>query len=219
MRVQDAVIKSSPARHRLRGRLVAFGAGIAAAVLAVITLNMSGVIGERSVTPPVNNRPVSAGAADSDGVELESEPGEPCPGAKRHSLPELAALADVPVWMPNSTVASPTTFDGAWTCIGGNTPLLTFGPVMVSFESGWGDVDAQEKWTGMVEEFGEGRVETILGEPALVEPVTADAPKGQVLLIVNGDTLIRVLGDGSVPVSQLADVARSIDLETPVTPN
>jgi hypothetical protein len=36
-----------------------------------------------------------------------------------------------------------------------------------------------------------------------------------VLLVVDG-VLIRVLGDGSLPVDQLVDVAQSINLERPV---
>lgn len=105
--------------------------GVVAVALGVATL-MTGLLGESDVTPAAGSQPVSAGPADSDGIELEIEPGEPCPRAKRHSLSELAALADVPVWMPNAPVASPKTFDGAWMCRGGDTPVLAFGPVMVS---------------------------------------------------------------------------------------
>jgi hypothetical protein len=141
--------------------------------------------------------------------------GEPCPDARRYSLEDLAARADAPIWLPDTQVASRATLTGAWTCAGGDTPILSFGQLIVSYEPGWSDVDVEEKWTELVKELGEGSVQTIQSRPALVQPVTQASPRGQVLLVVDG-VLIRVLGDGSLPVEQLVDVARSIDLEHPV---
>jgi hypothetical protein len=85
----------------------------------------------------------------------------------------------------------------------------------VTYEPGWTGVDVNEKWGELVDELGEGYVQTIQGQHALVQPDTKASPRGQVLLVVDG-VLIRVLGDGSLPVDQLVDVAQSINLERPV---
>ena len=146
-----------------------------------------------------------------DSVALPVRPGEPCYGAEPHSLHNLAAIADVPVWLPDAAAASEASFTGAWTC-GGGIPLLTFGPVTVSYESGYG---TPLDWERKARDSG-GEVRTILGETGLVERATGAHIKGQVMVVINGNVLVRVLGEPSVPSEDLVAVADSIDLDDPI---
>jgi hypothetical protein len=201
-------------RSRFRPRYVALIGGAAAAASVVATLNVAGLLGADPTSTPTPRGSVGLdGKADS--LLLPTKPGEPCPDAHKFSLGDLAARADAPIWLPHSDLASPATLTGAWTCAGGDTPVLTFGKLVVTYEPGWTGVDVNEKWGELVDELGEGYVQTIQGQHALVQPVTKASPRGQVLLVVDG-VLIRVLGDGSLPVDQLVDVAQSINLERPV---
>ncbi len=159
----------------------------------------------------VETAPAAEGSGDS--IALPARPGEPCWHAQRRSLEGLAAVADVPVWMPHTARASTETLTGAWTC-GADTPFLTFGPVTASYESGYStplDWERKAKDTG-------GYVETILGRPALVDPAEADEPTGEVMVIVDDGVLIRVIGDRDVPAADLVEVANSIDLAVPLAP-
>ena len=150
-------------------------------------------------------------SVDQDSIVLPAEPGEPCWSAERHSIEELAALADVPVWLPDAEAASEASFTGAWTC-GGDTPFLTYGPITVSYESGYG---TPLDWERKALDSG-GEVRTILGEPGLLTRSTGANVKGQVMVVINGDILVRVLGEPSVPSKDLVAVADSINLGDPV---
>ena len=167
--------------------------------------------GER-VAPVEGKTEVEKPVDHPDSIVLPAEPGEPCWSAKRHSIEELAALADVPVWLPESEPASKATLTGAWTCGGGDTPVLTFGPITVSYESGYG---TPLDWERKANDSG-GEVRTILGEPGLLMPSTGPNIKGEVMVVVNGDILVRVLGEPSVPSDDLVAIADSIDLDDPV---
>jgi hypothetical protein len=57
-------------------------------------------------------------------------------------------------------------------------------------------------------------VQSLLGRPALVAPAFEGATNNQVMLIVE-DTLIRMLATKDVPIADLVNVAKSIDLERP----
>lgn len=151
---------------------------------------------------------------NSDFISLPVKPGEPCWHARRWTVEGLAAVADVPVWMPHSTRASRKTLTGAWTC-GGDTPFLTFGPVTVSYESGY---RTPLDWKRKAADTG-GYVATVLGRQALVDPAEGDDESGEVMLVVDGGILIRVIGDRDVPAADLVAAAASIDLRTPVVPS
>jgi hypothetical protein len=154
----------------------------------------------------------------SDVIQPLIKPGEPCPGAQQYALSELVNVADVPVWMPNSDAASRSNLTGAWTCQNSSQPLLAFASgVNVTYEPGWAGVDASKQWQTLIDFYHIGRVETVLGRPALVYDVGKSAPDGQVM-VLDDDTLIRVVGNGSVTTSQLVDVANSIDLANPISP-
>ncbi|QIK66734.1 hypothetical protein G7072_10635 [Nocardioides sp. HDW12B] len=147
----------------------------------------------------------------NDSVVLPVKPGEPCYAAERHSLKGLAALADVPVWLPHAQAASSSTFTGAWTC-GGDTPLLTYGPVTISYESGYG---TPLDWERKARDWG-AEVHTVLGEPGVLAPSSGADIKSQVMVVIEGDILVRVLGEPTVAPEDLLAVANSIDLDEPV---
>lgn len=167
-----------------------------------------------SAPTPARSGETAPSVEDNGGfIALPVKPGEPCWQAQRRSLQELAALADVPVWMPHSARASAETLTGGWAC-GIDTPVLTFGPVTVSYESGY---RTPLDWQRKAKDTG-GYVETILGRSALVDPAEADEPAGEVMVVVDDGVLIRVVGDRDVPVADLVEVANSIDLDAPVAP-
>lgn len=190
---------------------VFIGAGLV--TLAVAVLNFVGLLGGGTAN---QSGTVSAGQP-FDAVLPTVKPGQPCASAERVTgASELAKETHVPVWVPDAPAAPRGGQTGWWLC--GEIPALTYRSVTVYYEPGWSDVDAQAKWDDWLAEVGEGAsVETILGRPALVLSPTETTPRGEVLLIVD-DTLIKVLGDGTVPGPDLADVVRSIDADHPVEP-
>jgi len=119
-----------------------------------------------------------------------------------------------PAWMPSSTLASSRTLSQAWLC--GSDPVLTFGGIMIDYEPGWDLDDPAARWSAMAKQWGHGYVATILGRPGFVDPVSAKAPRGEVLLVVKG-TLIRIAGDGALSTDQLVAVAESLDTNTSMT--
>lgn len=159
------------------------------------------------------SKPSADDPAARDGIALPARAGEPCWHAEKHSLSDLADLADVPVWLPESSRASEETLTGAWTC-GGDTPVLTFGPITVSYESGY---RTPLDWERKAVDSG-GEVRTILGQPGLLTHSTSSSVKGEVMVIVDGGVLIRVLGEPEVPPEDLVAVADSIHLDAPVQP-
>lgn len=194
----------------LRRKVVALGAGFAAAAVAVGLLSATEVVGGTDPESSASGREGAAVGPGVDSITLDTEPGEPCPFAQRGSVQEVADRADVPIWIP---VGAKLT--GAWTC-GADAPVLTFGAIRVFYEPGWSDVDVDEKWADLIKDYG-GHLDTVLDRPALVQPVTEDSTSPQVM-VVSGDVLIRLLGDKSVPPEAMVALANSIDIEEPVRP-
>jgi hypothetical protein len=184
-------------------RLASFcaGAGLVAAVGLVLWA--TGALGhdghERDSSSPMKS--------SNDSIAAPIKEGEPCVGARSVPLNKLGGLANVPVWQPHPKDLQLT---GAWTCIG-DTPVLSFGDVNVFYEAGWGGVDVKAKWASLAKDLG-GTVEDINGTPAYVEPVANGSTKPQIML-VHGDTLVRVLGAPKSDISELRDIAASIDFE------
>jgi hypothetical protein len=199
----DGVIKGvedrAPARWRRRG--VAFGVGVAVAV--VIALLARGYVHHTNS----NTTEVAKGAAGHQTVPGGDtlgmvEPGQPCPGA-RHASTVAGLVTSVPIWAPANA-----TLSDSWTC--GDTPVLMFGEIQVTYESGWTGVDNASKWADMATDYG-GSVQTILGRPAYVHEATATAPRSSVSFVV-GDTLVQVVAKDGVPIDDIANLARSIEL-------
>ena len=129
-------------------------------------------------------------------------------GAQRTSLAELPLQSDVPVWLPGDT-SPPTT--GAWLCAA-NIPALTFDTGAVFFEPAWRGVDVEKKWVALINDYG-GYTVPINDHSALVHPSTGPNIKPQVL-IVKGDTLVRVLGARGAAVEPLLAIAESLSLDS-----
>lgn len=188
--------------------------GTLALALAVSSCGGRGPQPEIGTPRDRGHQPVKSKAnTDGDFISLPIKPGEPCYQARKASLEEVAAAADVPVWMPHSPLASPETLTGAWTC-GGDTPVLTFGQVTVSYESGYG---APLPWERKAKD-SHGYVATILGRDSLVDPAEPGQPNGEVMVVVDDGVLIRVVADSTVATDDLVAVADSIRLDSPVAP-
>lgn len=197
-------------RNRRLAKAAAFTAGIAVAAGAVIGLNTAGVIGEddAGTTTVQAGSPkgdsATSGVRQPDGVFRPKEPGEPCDGARHARSPEeLQRQTNVPVWTPASG-----RFTDAWTC--GQTPVLLYEGIQISYQQGWENVDVDVKWRHMVDTRG-GRIETILGRPAYVHPADDNGPRNGVLVVVDGTAIVTVSRPG-VPVEKLVELTNSIEL-------
>lgn len=209
-------------RARRRRKIAAFTLGIAAASGLLLSLNGLGVIGDRG---PQTQTAQTGGERGhdprADGIG-GVQPGEPCPMAKH--APSVAALqqqTDVPIWEPANA-----TLTDAWTC--GDTPVLLYGQIQITYDDdkqAWGNIDIEKKWADRVRDRG-GRVETVLGRPALVTPADATGPptnrpvypdpadaagRVSVMVVVDG-TLISTVAKGDVPVEKLIELTNSIKL-------
>jgi hypothetical protein len=217
-------------RRRRRGRMLFAGAGIGAAAVLVAALNLTGATGSAG-SPAAQGPPVPGGRRLpalpdqnphtpmlQEGFPFFGKEGEPCLNAEKVPLTELPGQVQVPVWMPKSADASLENLAGAWKC--GTEAALTFDSgVTVSYESGWSEVtDMRARWATLAEERGGGEVGEVLGQPALIGSPGAVYPPGEVFVVVDGDTLMWVEGDGKIPATELVDVANSIDVENPLPP-
>lgn len=189
-------------------RLASFAAGIVVASVAVGCLIGTGALDGHDQS---DSHASSPNVVASDRPVLPIKEGEPCFAAKKASVSGLAATARVPMWMPRQKSVGLT---GAWTC-GGDTPLLEYGDVDVTYEDGWGGVDIAQKWADLVTEYG-GSVQDINGISAYVEPVANGSTRPQVML-VRDDTLVRLLGAPKTDIDQLVKIASSIDFGLPLT--
>jgi len=137
------------------------------------------------------------------GSSEPAPPGQPCDGATVYkTIDDLVAATATPVYAPAGRVPSKV-----WTC-GRNNPALGYGNLEVNFRTGWGDINPDSKWAGMVAQSG-GRVETLLGRPAWVRPADDEGTWPSVDVIVNG-TLITVLGAPGASTEDVVTLANSI---------
>lgn len=200
------VARDVAGRRWLRPTTLVIG-GVVSALVAAFILHSTGVLS--------GGDPEADGAASGPAnIQFPVKPGEPCYDAKEYPINELAKMVDVPIWMPNAPAGSQKNFTGAWTCAGGNEPILIFGAVKVSYEPGY-NMDVKDWCQRLIGENG-GSVETILGRPGCSFPVAEEGTLPGVLVVVDSGVLIRVVADSSVPVEKLVEVANSINLEKPV---
>lgn len=192
--------------------------GIATAAGLALGLNGLGIIGDTDQqTANAQTAGERAHPPQREGVGLAVEPGEPCLMAK-HAYSVAALQTDRRIWTPASA-----TLTDAWAC--GNTPVLMYGKIQITYEPGWDNVDVDKKWASLAREQG-GRIQTVLGRPALVRtPDTAlpnpDAPavpdpadatgRVSVMVVVDG-TRIGVSAKGDAPVEKLIELTNSIEL-------
>lgn len=130
------------------------------------------------------------------------EPGEPCPGAV-HGKP-TALETEVRMWLPTEEWEA----RDAWTC--GDTPVVLYGDIQVSFEEDWGDVDVAAKWEDLADDYG-GTVVELDGRSALVQEAGSDEQGQQVLLVADGE-LVRLLARASTPIERLTELAEALRL-------
>ena len=190
----------TPARHRMWGRIALGGLALASAAVGALLLQQAATSPDNSGQRPDASAQVPVpGTADEFG---NVEPGQPCPGAV-HATSISSLLTEARIWAPAS--GRPTDI---WTCA--NTPVLLFGAVQISYETGWAGVDPAQKWTDMVRDYG-GEVRTIQGRPAYVHAADASGPRNGVMLVVDGE-LIRLIAPATESISTVVDVANSLVL-------
>ena len=119
---------------------------------------------------------------------------------------EIAAASEAPVYLPATGAAHITE---AWRCA--DTPVFMFGDVQLLFESGWGNVEIQQKFQDLADDYG-GSVETIQGLSAWIAP---SAPDNEVLMVKDG-TAVKLLAPGDVPIEQVVALAEALDLANPI---
>jgi hypothetical protein len=131
--------------------------------------------------------------------------GQPCAGETAGlNLTDLRSRTEVPIYAPRDGVLT-----GSWAC--GSTPVLFYdNAIEVSYEAGWRDVQIPEKWEALAKDRG-GRIETVAGRSAYVNQPDESTPRRQIL-IVEGDTLIRLLADRKVSEPELVKIASSLEL-------
>lgn len=98
---------------------------------------------------------------------------------------------------------------GYWLCAG-KMPAVTFRGGAVYYEPGWAGVDVEQKWADLISDVG-GRTVDIRGHLALVQPATGEETKPQVMIVI-GDTLVRLLGPVGGSSEPLLTIADSLSL-------
>lgn len=82
---------------------------------------------------------------------------------------------------------------------------------------GYERVIAEEMFQSQIAHYDRGRALTLLDHPAPVMPPGEASLHGEVEMIVDG-TDLSIWGDGKLPVDELVEVMRSIDLSAPIPP-
>jgi hypothetical protein len=91
----------------------------------------------------------------------------------------------------------------------------------LAFDYGWSVPDPRQRWTEMVQQWGRGHVQEVLGRPAFVQPTGELDPfgtpyRGQLLLIL-GTTLVTVHGNGEIPAEELVAIISTIEVSDPLS--
>jgi hypothetical protein len=209
----DRVLSNTLRARRKRTSYAAVLVGAVAAIASVATLNVTGVLGGDAgdsgpVAAPGQAQPQTDETQRLNGLDVKA-PGEPCDGATMGTAEELVTKAGTQVWIPAAAQEETTK---AWLC--GSTLVIMVGDVQVSYEAGYKEVDAEKFLSMQLESSPAATVQSLLGRPALVAPAFEGATNNQVMLIVE-DTMIRMLATKDVPIADLVNVAKSIDLERP----
>lgn len=195
-------------------RPVALGLILGGLLLSSCTQNGHGEPLQDFKATPAEHPMTTAPGESDDSITMPVRSGEPCFHAERWSVREVADRADTPVSLPVPSSPDTANLTVAWIC-GANTAVMTFDDIRVFYEPGWSDVDVDEKWAVLAHDYG-GSVETILDRPGLVQPLTDDAERPPVM-VVNGDVLIRLLGEPSSSIGEMVTLADSLDLRNPVS--
>jgi len=185
--------------------LLMTGAGLVAAC----SVESAPIGEERSAGKSIVSSGPSPTPVAADGPLGVVPPGTPCPNAVYEDPSELAAVSDTPIYLPSDRAVQVTQ---AWRC--GNTPVLLFNDVQISFESDWGNVKIPEKFDALARDYG-GSVEIIQGLPAWVVPSSEEAPNSEILFVKDG-AAIRLLAQRGVPIDDLVALASSLDLGAPL---
>lgn len=215
-RVRECLHRGKASRWSGRRATLAAGVlGAAAAAAVIVTLNATGVLGGVAS----RHSPSAASATSAHGEHGPGDfvplahPGKPCLGAEKVPLAALPAQARSSVWMPAAALANRTNLTGTWTC--GGTPTLTFGDITVSFAPAANTPDPTTWFTDLAARGNVGQVETLLGRPAYVKGPDATGGLGEAMIVV-GNTLVTVIGDGHATAEDLAAVISSIDVAHPL---
>lgn len=167
-------VDATERRRRWRRNGLAFCAGIAAVAVSAATLTSAGVFdGNTNPTNPTSSGgphiSVARDPALSDNVEafeLSGGLGKPCSDAI-HAKHVAQLRTSTPVWTPRPGAVAGARMRDAWTCSG--LPVVMYGPIQVTYESGWRNIPVPKKWHDMADEWG-GYVGTVLDRPAWIAP-------------------------------------------------
>lgn len=191
-----------------RTAALAFAGGLAAAAVTVFGLSLGGVfsddgpgIVETAVAPQTQG--------GSDSIQVQIEEGTPCVGAEEASASELEQRGSAPYWTPSPQGPE---VKQTWLCAG-QVPALTFDAGTVFYEPGWANLNAPKKLAELAADYG-GYTEDINGRLALIQPATDAGTKPQIMLI-HGNTLVRILGAPDAPIDGLLEIAMSLELDRP----
>lgn len=203
-------------RQKTHSRAASIVAGAAAALIAIgATVAIKDAV---SSEPPAAPEPAADGSdpsSDAASEHLDSlgvvKPGQPCFNAVHSAPSALASAADQPIWLPKG--ATEDSVSDSWSCGEGSTPVLMFGEIQVVYQTGYADTNVTESWAGYIKDYG-GYTFELSGRSVLVHEGTKDAPYNEVMIPM-GDDMIRMNSLGDVPIDELVDLAKSLDLETP----
>jgi hypothetical protein len=178
----------------------------AAAAMAALTL-LAGC----GSNPPSTASSKPQAVAPATGADVPPVLGHdgPCAG-ERMQLPASRAELKVaaPLLVPRSKLASFSNIKELWACASGGYVAVFDTGVVVNALPGYDNVDNASKWSDYVGSNGHGRVQTVHGNPGMIEDPDADH-SGLAQTIVGG-WLIQVVGDSKIPASDLVTVADSM---------
>jgi hypothetical protein len=150
---------------------------------------------------------------DRDGRTTHPEAGTPC-GGTEVTLADARAAAAFELIQPQAPLASTRNLESVWRC------STVAGGVLLLYDSGVGLLgsvndlkDPPLEWQGLADSYKEFSIGEIDGIPASFADPSVDGAIGGVDFVV-GDVRYMVSGNGSIPLWELVDVARSLPVES-----
>jgi hypothetical protein len=147
------------------------------------------------------------------GRATHPEAGTPC-GGTEVTLTDAHAAAAFELIQPEAPLASTSDLESVWRC------STVAGGFMLVYDSGVGLLESMDslkdptaEWQGLVDSYKEFSIGEVNGIPASFADPSVDGAIGGVDFIVAG-VRYTVSGNGSIPLVDLIEVARSLPVES-----
>lgn len=173
-----------------------------------------------AVSPAVQSNGVVLAPGQGDAGALPRgrgirQPGDRCEGGSQLSMAALKQQSfALPILLPNSMSNEMTS---AWVCPDAMfQPVVMYGNVEVSWDSGWSGVDLKSRFSEMASLRPHAEYTTFDGFGAFVNYPSTDAPLAAALVVV-GDESVLIRSSDPAAMDRVLAIAKNVAASVPAT--